>query len=208
MISLRHRVNEALCGRNGRRRRVRCHVAAFVTHPCRIPQRVASSPAVSGPVSRPSRIRHRVRVVSGTASVSHQRHRVRAASRRATSVSRQRHRVRAAPVSPCRIRVAARHTASVSQPAAPRRSPPRRVAARRVCSRRRRCGAHCQRAIRNAAAPDAIHSTQPGRRPTRGVVAAAGVSDHQHARRVARAPASPRALRAASDPPPHRAHGT
>ncbi len=65
MISLRCRVNEALCGRNGRQRRVRCHGAASVPHLSRNPQRVASSPAVSCPVSRPSRIPwRRVRVVS------------------------------------------------------------------------------------------------------------------------------------------------
>ena len=149
MISLRHRVNVALCGRNGRRRRVRCHVAASVPHPCRIPQRVASSPAVSCPC--------RVRVASrGTASVSY------------PTAPRP---CRIATPCPCRIpprhvrriRVAARRAASVSQPAAPLRSPPRLLAStplRRTLNEDQKCR-HTRRDPLNATRATA--DVRPGR---------------------------------------------
>jgi hypothetical protein len=136
MISLRYRVNEALCGRNGRQRRVRCHGAASVPHPSRIPQRVASSPAVSCPCRVRVTFRGAASVsYPGTASVSRQRHRVRAASesasRGAAFVSRQRHRVRVASLAPRAV--------SRRIPTAPSVSPP--VARRIPRCRVGRCGA-------------------------------------------------------------------
>lgn len=151
MISLRYRVNEALCGRNGRQRRVRCHGAASVPHPSGTPQRVASSPAVSCPVSRPSRIPwRRVRVVSrhrvGVASATPRACRIR------VGIPRRRVHVASATPRPCRIRraVAAR---GAPHPAVPH-GPLRRGGSQPATA-----------AIRNAAPPQ--RSEMPRRRTAR-----------------------------------------
>lgn len=122
MISLRRRVNEALCGRNGRRRRVWCTqrhrcrirvVSRSVSRhlprhraPCRV--RVAYRDTVSVSYPAPRRCR-----VSNTESVPHP-----------CRIPWRRVRVASASPRPRRIRRAVSYAASTSPPTAPSVSPP------------------------------------------------------------------------------------